>query len=62
MHWIPIDEQKMPLETDIIVMHPYGVEAIHFFNARWTYWYKKDAVPESLMRTITHWCKPDHRK
>ena len=32
MKFIDINEQSMPLETDIIVSHPYGVEAIRFFN------------------------------
>lgn len=59
MNWISINDQQMPLETDIIVSHKYGIEAIHFFNAQWWYWYCKKVVPESVLKNITHWCKPE---
>lgn len=59
MVWIKISEYEMPLETDIIVSHPHGVEAIHFFNAGWKYWYSGKAVPLEVLKSITHWCKPE---
>lgn len=59
MNWIDIEKEDMPLETDIIVSHKYGVEAIHFFNAHWKFWYSKEPVKIELLKSITHWCKPD---
>jgi hypothetical protein len=59
MRWINIEEQPMPLETDIIVSHKYGVEAIHFYNAKWTYWYSNNTCSTDLLQSITHWCKPE---
>lgn len=59
MEWININEQAMPLETDIIVKHKYGVEAIHFASAGWKYWYTGKAVELETLKNITHWCKPE---
>lgn len=56
--WISVEEENMPLETDLIVKHPFGVEAIHFFNAEWTFWYTGKSCGSDLIKSITHWQKP----
>jgi len=58
LKWIAVEDCPLPLEEDIIVQHPYGVEAIHFFGATWRYWYTNELVPKATLDTITHWCKP----
>ena len=56
--WISVEKENMPLETDLIVKHPFGVEAIHFFNAEWTFWYTGKSCGSDLIKSITHWKKP----
>ena len=56
--WISVEDENMPLETDLIVKHPFGVEAIHFFNAEWTFWYTGKSCGSDLIKSITHWQKP----
>jgi len=56
--WISVEDENMPLETDIIVKHPFGVEAIHFFNAEWKFWYTGKTCGSDLIKNITHWQKP----
>lgn len=56
--WISVEKENMPLETDLIVKHPFGVEAIHFFNAEWTFWYTGKSCGSDLIKSITHWQKP----
>ena len=58
MDWINVEDERPPLETDIIVKHKYGVEAIHFFSGKWTYWYSNTPVETSVLQSITHWCDP----
>ena len=62
MEWVSIDNQPMPLEKDILVSHKYGIEAIHFFNGRWTYWYTQKLVDQKVLDTITHWMIPTPKK
>jgi hypothetical protein len=64
MEWISIKDQPMPLQTHIIVSHPLGVDAIHFFkcNKKWTYWYSRLTVPKTIMESITHWFEPQIEK
>lgn len=57
-NWVPIEKEPMPLETDILVKHQYGVEAIHFFGATWRYWYTNEEVRKDVMASATHWYKP----
>lgn len=54
-HWIDIATTPIPLETEVIVSHKYGVEAIHFFLAKWRYWYTGNPVEKETLDTITHW-------
>lgn len=64
MMWIDINspDQSLPLETDILVKHPHGIEAIHFFSGRWSYWYSAREVDKELLKKITHWCDPKNIK
>lgn len=57
MIWIDINEERMPLETDILIQHEFGIEAIHFLCAEWKYWYTGKKVPPEVMKSITHWTK-----
>lgn len=58
LKWIPIEVALLPPDEDIIVQHPYGVDAIHYIGATWRYWYTNEEVPKSTLETITHWFKP----
>lgn len=58
LKWIAVEDRLLPVEEDIIVQHPYGVDAIHYIGATWRYWYTNELVPDSIISTITHWCKP----
>jgi len=52
--WVSVEDESMPLETDIIVKHPFGVEAIHFLNANWRFWYTGNVCDNDLLKGITH--------
>lgn len=58
MIWISIKETSMPLEKDIIVKHSHGIDAIHFFNHKWTFWYSNKHCSEDFLKNITHWMLP----
>jgi len=56
--WNDIEEKQMPLETFILVKHKYGIEGIHFFDAKWSYWYSGNIVAIATLKSITHWLNP----
>lgn len=61
-NWISVEDEPMPLEQFIIVSHPYGIEAINFHSGGWRYWYANKFVKEAVLRSITHWFKPQPPK
>lgn len=60
MQWIDVNIMSKPIGPFILVAHPYGVEAIVFDRAAWRYWYTGKIVPTEVLKTITHWCKPEN--
>lgn len=71
LQWLEIGQEEMlmsvkdhslPLETPILVIHPLGVEAIHFWNARWRYWYSGTPVDNDVLQTMTHFITSEKLK
>lgn len=52
--WLSVDRNLIPLETDIIVRHKFGIEAIHYINHEWRYWYTGKIVDIHVLQTMTH--------
>mgnify|MGYP001602719340 CR=1 FL=1 len=58
--WICIERNEMPLETAIMVAHPFGVEYIMFSSAQWRYCYSGEEIKEELRKSVTHFCIPEN--
>jgi hypothetical protein len=58
-NWIKIEDERMPLETPILVKHNCGIHAIHFWKAKWKFWYSGKPVVKEVIENITHWCDPN---
>lgn len=55
MNWIEINWSEVPLEQQVLVKHPFGVEGIHFWNGCWKYWYTGKPCSADFLGTITHY-------
>lgn len=56
--WLSVEHHIMPPETQLLVAHKFGVEAIHFWSAEWKYWYTGKTVGMEVLSTITHFMIP----
>lgn len=54
LQWLSVEEHEMPLETPILVEHEFGIEAIHFWNGFWRYWYSGTIVSIDVLQTAKY--------
>ena len=52
--WISVKEHTLPLETPLLLLHEHGIEAIHFWNATWRYWYTGNPVGIEVLQTAKY--------
>lgn len=64
MEWIKVnstDSKDLVKEVgikEILVSHEFGIDAIHYFGGKWTFWYTTEVVSDDIIKSITHYCEP----